>query len=217
VRSARPPLCGGSVPAPRTAHEAGITRAVSRLERTRWRGGRFACTPSSRFFPIPYFICGIMGSRYAAPTSRERTIPTYPEANKRRKWHSKSIDKDTSGASPANTSGFLQVSLSEMPRPVPILPAPHVTLLGPRHFRSRLATYRQLTARILLEWRTVRPQPPGTSVVPMPTSLRPWERGKSDISYFGDVPVSAVSFFISDNMSSRQYPFSSIRDRRGVA
>ena len=38
-------------------------------------------------------------------------------------------------------SGFLLVSLSEMPRPVTILPYPKGRLLGPRHFRSRLATF----------------------------------------------------------------------------
>jgi hypothetical protein len=36
---------------------------------------------SGRFFPTPYFICGIMGFRYAGPTSRERSLSTCPEAN----------------------------------------------------------------------------------------------------------------------------------------
>jgi hypothetical protein len=56
-----------------------------------------------------------------------------------------------------SASGFLQVSLSEMPRPVTILPAPKGHSLGPRHFRSRLATYRQVGAGFQLGFPWVAP------------------------------------------------------------
>ena len=93
--------------------------------------GTLRVYPRDGFSSAPQLIWGIIGLGYAAPTPFERIVPNSPEANKRRNCHSISTYKITGCASPANTSGFLLVSLSKMPRPASILPVPDATRSGP--------------------------------------------------------------------------------------
>src|SRR5207244_5643805 len=100
--------------------------------------------PRDGFSSATQLFSGIIQGRYAAPTPFERTVPNPSEANKRRNCHSSSIDKVTGCASPANASGFVQVPLSAVTRPVTILSFGQVPALGPSHSRSRLATTQEL-------------------------------------------------------------------------